>query len=429
MARKKIREHKAKSLVAKHLKRLSNYDFKHVGISVTPKTELSKLTVEFPWLTNSKLVIKPDMIFGQRGKSGLVLLNVDWQKAEEYLKAHMGKEIEINGLKGKLTHFLVEPFVPHKEEFYLSVSSLREYNVLRFSTQGGINIEENWEKVRSINIDPDQNIEELDLEPLIFEAPAKHKQNLTHFIRGIYKVFDDLSFTFLEMNPFCYLEDGSFFPLDMRGELDDTAFFLCRKKWDDVEFPVPFGREDSKEENFIASLDEKTGASLKLTILNPKGHIWLMVAGGGASVIYTDTVVDLGYGQDLGNYGEYSGNPTEEETFEYAKTILELMTRYNDGKRKALLIGGGIANFTDVAETFKGIISAIEEYKEALEENHVKIFVRRGGPNYKVGLNLMENLGSRLRIPIEVFGPETGMTNIVPLAMNYVRSSSLESKL
>lgn len=34
----------------------------------------------------------------------------------------------------------------------------------------------------------------------------------------------------------------------------------------------------------------QTGASLKLTILNPAGHIWTMVAGGGASVIYADTV-------------------------------------------------------------------------------------------------------------------------------------------
>ena len=34
----------------------------------------------------------------------------------------------------------------------------------------------------------------------------------------------------------------------------------------------------------------QTGASLKLTILNPACRIWTMVAGGGASVIYADTV-------------------------------------------------------------------------------------------------------------------------------------------
>ena len=56
-------------------------------------------------------------------------------------------------------------------------------------------------------------------------------------------------------------------------------------------------------------LDGKTGASLKLSILNPKGRIWTMVAGGGASVIYADTVGDLGFAEELGNYAEYSGAP------------------------------------------------------------------------------------------------------------------------
>ena len=39
-------------------------------------------------------------------------------------------------------------------------------------------------------------------------------------------------------------------------------------------------------EKYVDELDGKTGASLKLSILNPKGRIWTMVAGGGASVIY-----------------------------------------------------------------------------------------------------------------------------------------------
>lgn len=53
-------------------------------------------------------------------------------------------------------------------------------------------------------------------------------------------------------------------------------------------------------------MDSKTGASLKLTVLNPKGRVWTMVAGGGASVIYADTISDLGASDELANYGEYS---------------------------------------------------------------------------------------------------------------------------
>lgn len=40
------------------------------------------------------------------------------------------------------------------------------------------------------------------------------------------------------------------------------------------------------QEAYIADLDSKSGASLKLTILNQLGRIWTMVAGGGASVVY-----------------------------------------------------------------------------------------------------------------------------------------------
>lgn len=42
----------------------------------------------------------------------------------------------------------------------------------------------------------------------------------------------------------------------------------------------------SLQEAYIADLDAKSGASLKLTLLNPRGRIWTMVAGGGASVVY-----------------------------------------------------------------------------------------------------------------------------------------------
>jgi succinyl-CoA synthetase beta subunit len=59
------------------------------------------------------------------------------------------------------------------------------------------------------------------------------------------------------------------------------------------------------EELFIKQLDGKTGASLKLTILNQQGRVWTMVAGGGASVIYADTISDKGAGAELANYGEY----------------------------------------------------------------------------------------------------------------------------
>ncbi len=60
---------------------------------------------------------------------------------------------------------------------------------------------------------------------------------------------------------------------------------------------------------------------------------------------------------------------------------------------------------------------ALTEYKKKLQEIDVKIYVRRGGPNYQEGLKIMKKLGEELGLPIEVYGPETHMTRIVPMAV------------
>ena len=140
--------------------------------------------------------------------------------------------------------------------------------------------------------------------------------------------------------------------------------------------------------------------------------------GGGASVVYSDAIAAHGFAHELANYGEYSGAPSEGQTYEYAKTILDLITRGTPKSGgKVLIIGGGIANFTNVAATFKGIIRALKEYKAGLIAHNVRIFVRRGGPNYQEGLKAMRLLGESLGVPIKVYGPDTHITAIVPIAL------------
>ena len=73
------------------------------------------------------------------------------------------------------------------------------------------------------------------------------------------QVFQDLDFTLMEMNPFTLDPQGMPFPLDMRGELDDTAAFKSGKKWGDLEFPLPFGRTMMSAEEHVHMLDSNTG--------------------------------------------------------------------------------------------------------------------------------------------------------------------------
>lgn len=157
-------------------------------------------------------------------------------------------------------------------------------------------------------------------------------------------------------------------------------------------------------------------------MLNPRGRVWLMVAGGGASVIYADTVGDLGFAGELGNYGEYSGAPSEAETYSYACTVLDAATAGPDGRGRALLIGGGIANFTDVAATFRGIIAALRERRDALRAAKMRVYVRRGGPNFQAGLDAMRKVGEELGVEVAVHGPEASMTGICADAIAYVKS-------
>ncbi len=73
-----------------------------------------------------------------------------------------------------------------------------------------------------------------------------------------------------------------------------------------------------------------------------------------------------------------------------------------DARGKVLIIAGGIANFTNVAETFKGIVRALKQHRDKLLEHNVKIYVRRGGPNYQSGLQMMAACGDQTGLHIEV---------------------------
>jgi len=60
---------------------------------VTESTDFNELPEKEPWLLSSKLVVKPDMLFGKRGKSGLVALNLDLAEVASFVKERLGKEV------------------------------------------------------------------------------------------------------------------------------------------------------------------------------------------------------------------------------------------------------------------------------------------------------------------------------------------------
>jgi len=138
MARKKIREYNSKQLLKAHLARLLGIELSLQVAQVTQSTNFTELIDQNRWLTTSKLVVKPDMLFGKRGKHDLVGLNLSIAEVEAFIKARMGKHVEIDGCAGAVTTFIVEPFVPHDQEYYLSITSQRMNDQISFSEHGKI---------------------------------------------------------------------------------------------------------------------------------------------------------------------------------------------------------------------------------------------------------------------------------------------------
>ena len=280
MAQRGIREYDAKSMLAKYWKDYISKDFKYSGklALAQPDTNMDTLASKNAWLKKEKLVVKPDQLFGKRGKHGLILLNADYTQAKKWIKEKINKEVKVGKVEGELTHFLIEPFTPHKNEYYIAIKGNRGGDIIYFSNHGGVDIESVWDTVSEIHVDIDQDVDKIDIEKqLPKDTPKENKKIISDFIKGLYKFYDNLGYTYLEINPFA-IENNEIIPLDLVARIDDTSEFEHKAQWGDLKFPAPFGRKLSAEEMYVKELDAKTGASLKLTVLNPKGRVWTMVA-------------------------------------------------------------------------------------------------------------------------------------------------------
>lgn len=122
MAQVSIREYDAKRLYA---------DF-----SGNPYTgTLIQSARDFAGLEDEKTyIIKPDQLFGKRGKYGLVGVGLSPQEAQDWWNERHNTTATIGKSTGTLHTFLVEDFIPHTEEYYAAIKTERDHDILYFST-------------------------------------------------------------------------------------------------------------------------------------------------------------------------------------------------------------------------------------------------------------------------------------------------------
>ena len=366
--------------------------------------ELTKLGHANEWLKKSKLVVKAHEALGSRFKLGLVKVGLDLKEAEAATKEMIGRQV------GSITvsQVIVSEMIPHKEEYYCAVKSTREGTDILVANCGGIEVESNWERVKRLSVEIGEQPSEVALEKLAKDAGFSGSllKKMADFAGKMFTCFDSEDAQYLEVNPVVLREhEHELIALDAVTLLDGDAKFR-HPDWN-FAFAAEFGRAYSKHEMEVMAVDFKIKGSVKFIEI-PGGDTAMLPAGGGASVYYSDAVVARG--GKLANYAEYSGDPPD-----WAVEVLTDKVCSLPGI-KNIIVGGAIANFTDVKKTFGGIINGFRKAKSEGKLKDVKIWVRRGGPREKEGLDAMRTLKDE-GFDIHVFDRNTPLTDIVDKAL------------
>jgi ATP-citrate lyase beta-subunit len=374
------------------------------NVVVSSVEELSKLGGTNDWLKNSKLVVKAHEALGSRYKLGLVKVGLDLQGAQAAAQEMLGRQVG----SITITQVIVSEMIPHQDEYYVAVKSTREGAEVLVASCGGIEVEANWARVKRLPVEVGDTPSGEALGALAKEAqfsgPMINK--VAGFAGKLFACFDNEDAQYLEVNPVVVREsDGELVALDAVTLLDADAKFR-HSDWT-FPFAAEFGRAYTKEELDVMAVDSKIKGSVKFIEI-PGGDTAMLPAGGGASVYYSDAVVARG--GKLANYAEYSGDPAD-----WAVEVLTDKVCSLPGIRN-IIVGGAIANFTDVKKTFGGIIAGFRKAKEEGKLNGVKIWVRRGGPREKEGLDAMRALRDE-GFDIHVYDRHTPLTDIVDKAI------------
>ncbi|MCX8051796.1 MAG: ADP-forming succinate--CoA ligase subunit beta [Chlorobi bacterium] len=324
---------------------------------------------------------QPRMLFGKELR-GVVIIRPDEygniaHKAYLAAREMLGGKLVTHqtGPEGKIVRrLLIEEGAAIKKEFYCSIllDRSRSQNVIMASTEGGVEIErvaeETPEKIVQVHIDPTMGCQPFVRRRLAFGLGLEGAafRNFLDFIEKLYRAYEELDCSLLEINPLILTADDRFVALDAKVNFDDNALYRHPEYLDLV---------DTDEEEPL----EREAAKYNLSYIKLDGNVGCMVNGAGLAMATMD-LIQLAGGKPA-NFLDVGGGANVERIANGFRIMM------SDPNVRAVLINifGGIVRCDRVAN---GIVQALQQV-----EVTVPVIVRLEGTNAKEALEILRSSG------------------------------------
>ncbi|HEU4718035.1 MAG TPA: ADP-forming succinate--CoA ligase subunit beta [Bacteroidia bacterium] len=270
------------------------------------------------------------------------------------------------------------PGAEEPKEYYMSVLLDRGKgrNIIMYSTEGGMNIEEVAEKTPHLifkeEIDPRVGLRDFQCRRIAFNLGVTGDafKNMVKFVRALYTAYEAIDASLFEINPLFKTSDGKIIAVDSKVTIDNNGLF---------RHPDIAEMRDTSEEDPT----EVEAGSHGLNYVKLDGNVGCMVNGAGLAMATMD-IIKLAGGEPA-NFLDVGGTANAARVEQAFRIILR------DPKVKAILVNifGGIVRCDRVAQ---GIVDA---YKN-IGNIQVPIIVRLQGTNAEEAKKIITDSGLKV---------------------------------
>jgi succinyl-CoA synthetase beta subunit len=312
------------------------------------------------------VAVKAQVLTGGRGKAGGIKVVHNPEEAESAAEQILGMDVRGHTVR----RVLVEAGADIESEMYLSVTVDRAAKrpLILFSTEGGVDIEEvaetNPDAIVRLHVDPLLGLLPYQVRELVFSAGLEGDtaKGVGKVLNKLYKAFEDLDASLVEINPLVVTGDGRVLALDAKVTVDNSSLYR---------------HGDIAELHDVEAADpqEQRAQEVGLQYVKLDGDVGIL--GNGAGLVMSTLDVVAQAGGEPANFCDVGGGADAEKI----STALDIVTSNEQVRSVLFNIFGGITRGDEVA---RGLLSAIE--RAGIE---LPIVVRLDGTNAEEGRRIL----------------------------------------